>query len=96
MGQILYNYPAMLGHVGEMTGYGAAIRSVGSAISSEQGALAAGWVGDTGMTYQSWQTQWNTALDELINAYHQMTSAHENNTTSMLARDQAEGAKWGG
>jgi len=25
-----------------------------------------------------------------------MASRHENNTTSMLARDQAEGAKWGG
>ncbi|MGB7872324.1 MAG: WXG100 family type VII secretion target, partial [Mycobacterium sp.] len=25
-----------------------------------------------------------------------MAGSHENNTTSMLARDQAEGAKWGG
>jgi uncharacterized protein YukE len=25
-----------------------------------------------------------------------MAGTHENNTTSMLARDQAEGAKWGG
>jgi hypothetical protein len=25
-----------------------------------------------------------------------MASTHENNTTSMLARDSAEGAKWGG
>jgi hypothetical protein len=24
-----------------------------------------------------------------------MAGTHENNTTSMLARDQAEGAKWG-
>jgi WXG100 family type VII secretion target len=96
MGQIMYNYPAMLGHVGEMTGYGAALRSVGSAISSEQGALAAGWQGTTGMSYQQWQTQWNSALDELIAAYHQMTTAHENNTMSMNARDLAEGAKWGG
>jgi hypothetical protein len=25
-----------------------------------------------------------------------MAGTHENNTTSMLARDAAEGAKWGG
>jgi hypothetical protein len=25
-----------------------------------------------------------------------MAGTHENNTTSMLARDSAEGAKWGG
>lgn len=94
MSQIMYNYPAMLGHAGEMNGYGAALRSVGSGIASEQGALAVGWTGETGSSYQAWQQQWNTALDELVNAYHAMTQSHENNTTTMLARDQAEGAKW--
>ena len=55
MSQILFNYPAMLAHAGEMNGYGAALRSVGSGIASEQGALAAGWTGDTGQSYQAWQ-----------------------------------------
>jgi WXG100 family type VII secretion target len=94
MTQIAYNYPAMLGTVGEMNGYGGALRTVGSGIASEQGALAAGWTGDTGSTYQAWQQQWNQALDELVNSYHLMTQSHENNTTTMLARDQAEGSKW--
>ncbi|MCK5753045.1 MAG: WXG100 family type VII secretion target, partial [Mycobacterium sp.] len=53
------------------------------------------WQGDTGMTYQAWQAQWNTALEELVRAYRAMASTHEMNTTSMAARDQAEGAKWG-
>jgi WXG100 family type VII secretion target len=96
MSQIMYNYPAMLGHAGEMTGYGSALRGVGSAVAGEQGALAAGWTGSTGMSYQAWQTQWNQLLDELIMAYHNMTQAHESNTMSMMSRDQSEGAKWGG
>jgi hypothetical protein len=29
-------------------------------------------------------------------AYRAMAGTHETNTTSMLARDQAEAAKWGG
>jgi WXG100 family type VII secretion target len=94
MGQILYNYPAMLGTAGEMAGYTSSLRAVGSGISSEQGALAGSWTGDTGMSYQQWQTQWNTGLEELIAAYQQMTDSHENNTLNMLARDQGEGAKW--
>jgi ESAT-6 family protein len=94
MGQITYTYPAMLGTVGEMNGYGAALRAVGSGIASEQGALAAGWTGDTGTSYQAWQQQWNQALEELVNAYKMMTDSHENNTATMLGRDQAEGAKW--
>ena len=36
MAQIMYTYPAMLAHVAEMQGYGAAIRTVGSAVSTEQ------------------------------------------------------------
>lgn len=94
MSQIMYTYPAMLGTVAEMNGYGAALRSMGSAIASEQGALAVGWTGDTGTSYQAWQQQWNQNLEVLISAYKAMTDAHENNTMTMLGRDQAEGAKW--
>ena len=65
-------------------------------IASEQAALSAGWQGDTGMSYQAWQAQWNQAMEQLVLAYRAMAGTHENNTTSMLARDQAEGAKWGG
>jgi uncharacterized protein YukE len=48
------------------------------------------------MSYQAWQSQWNQAMEQLVLAYRAMAGTHENNTTSMLARDQAEGAKWGG
>jgi WXG100 family type VII secretion target len=94
MTQILYNYPAMLATVGEMQSYTAQMQSIGSEIGSQQGVLASTWAGDTGMSFQAWQTQWNSCLEQLIQAYQQMTSAHENNTMSMLGRDQGEGAKW--
>lgn len=94
MGQILYNYPGMLGTAGEMEGYGGAIRSVGAGIASEQGALAAGWTGDTGMSYQAWQQQWNSMLEELVSGYKMMTESHEQNAMNMMGRDGAEGAKW--
>ena len=48
------------------------------------------------MTYQAWQAQWNTSLEELVRAYRAMAGTHETNTMSMSARDAAEGAKWGG
>jgi WXG100 family type VII secretion target len=95
MSQIMYNYPAMLAHAGEMTGYAGALAAVGADIASEQAALAGAWQGDTGTTYQAWQAQWNTALEELVQSYRAMASTHEMNTMSMSARDQAEGAKWG-
>lgn len=95
MSQIMYNYPAMLAHSSEMTSYAAALQAVGADIASEQAALAGAWQGDTGMTYQAWQAQWNTALEELVRAYRAMAATHEQNTMSMNARDQAEGAKWG-
>src|SRR5436309_868825 len=63
---------------------------------AEQEAMQAGWQGDTGMSYQAWQAQWNQAMEQLVLSYRAMAGTHENNTTSMLARDQAEGAKWGG
>ncbi|MGE2733432.1 WXG100 family type VII secretion target [Mycolicibacterium vaccae] len=95
MSQIMYNYPAMLGHAGEMSSYAGALHAVGADIAAEQAALQGAWQGDTAMTYQAWQAQWNGALEELVRAYRAMASTHEMNTTSMAARDQAEGAKWG-
>ncbi|OBF28237.1 type VII secretion protein EsxH [Mycobacterium sp. ACS1612] len=95
MSQIMYNYPAMLAHASEMASYAGALHAVGTDIASEQAALASGWQGDTGMTYQAWQAQWNAAMEELIRAYRAMATTHETNTMSMSARDQAEGAKWG-
>lgn len=94
MSQIVYTYPAMMGTVGEMRGYAGALRAVGSGIASEQGALAAGWTGDTGSSYQSWQQQWNSAHEELVSSYQMMADCHENNTMTMMGRDHAEGAKW--
>ncbi len=96
MSQILYNYPAMLAHAGDMVGYVGTLQAVGTDVASEQAALSNAWQGDTGMTYQLWQTQWNQAMEQLVLAYRAMAGTHENNTTSMLARDQAEAAKWGG
>jgi WXG100 family type VII secretion target len=95
MSQIMYNYPAMLAHAGEMSSYAAALHAVGVDVASEQAALAGAWQGDTGTTYQVWQAQWNTSLEELVRAYRAMAATHEMNTMSMSARDQAEGAKWG-
>jgi WXG100 family type VII secretion target len=96
MSQIMYNYPGMLATVGEMHGHNAGIRSVGDALASEQGILAGAWTGDTGGTFQSWQTQFNSALEQLLTAHRAMIDAHENNTMSMASRDAGEGAKWGG
>ncbi|BBY98948.1 WXG100 family type VII secretion target [Mycolicibacterium fallax] len=94
MGQIMYNYPAMLGTAAEMSGYSGTLAGVGADIAAEQAALHASWQGDTGLTYQAWQAQWNTAMDELVRAYRAMAGTHEQNTMSMMARDQAEGSKW--
>ena len=96
MSQIMYNYPAMLGHAGEMNSYAGALQAVGADIAAEQAALQGAWQGDTGVTYQAWQAQWNTAMEELVRAYRAMAATHESNTVSMQARDAAEGAKWGG
>jgi WXG100 family type VII secretion target len=96
MSQIMYNYPAMLAHAADMSGYAGTLQSLGADIASEQAALSAGWQGDTGMTYQAWQTQWNQAMNDLVRAYHAMAGIHEANTLAMNARDQAEAAKWGG
>ena len=66
MSQIMYNYPAMLAHAGEMSGYAGALHAVGVDVASEQAALSSAWQGDTGMTYQAWQAQWNASLEELV------------------------------
>lgn len=95
MSQIMYNYPAMLAHAADMTAYAGTLQSLGAEIASEQAALASAWQGDTGMTYQAWQAQWNQAMDNLVRAYQAMAATHETNTLTMSARDQAEGAKWG-
>ena len=94
MSQIMYTYPAMLGLADSMDGTNGVLRSVGASLGSEQAALAANWTGDTGMTYQSWQQQWNAAHDELVSSYQAMTDAYRNNTLTMMGRDAAEGAKW--
>ncbi|KAA1248658.1 hypothetical protein F0Q45_19445 [Mycobacterium simiae] len=60
-----------------------------------QAALSHAWQGDTGTTYQAWQVQWNQAQEDLVQAYQSMAGTHEANTMAMLARDQAEAAKWG-
>jgi WXG100 family type VII secretion target len=95
MSQIMYNYPAMMGHAGEMSSYSGALHAIGADIAAEQAALSGAWQGDTAMTYQAWQAQWNTAMEELVRAYRAMATTHETNTMSMQARDAAEGAKWG-
>ena len=74
MSQIMYNYPAMLALAAEMNGYAGALHAVGADVASEQAALSGAWQGDTGMTYQAWQTQWNTSLEELTRAYRGMAS----------------------
>lgn len=95
MSQIMYNYPAMMAHAGDMAGYAGTLQALGADIATEQSALQGAWQGDTGMTYQAWQAQWNLAMEELVRAYRAMATTHESNTLSMQARDQAEGAKWG-
>lgn len=94
MSQIMYTYPAMLAHASAMHGYASTLQSIGAGIGSEQAALNANWQGDTGMTYQAWQTQWNQAMEELVSSYRMMADTHENNTLTMHGRDAAEGAKW--
>lgn len=95
MSQITMNYPAIEGLVGSMEATNAQLQSIGSTISSEQAALAANWSGDTGMSFQAWQTQWNSALEEAVTAHRQLKDGLGNNNRTMLMRDQGEGSKWG-
>jgi WXG100 family type VII secretion target len=84
----MYNYPAMLAHSADMAGYADTLQSLSADIASEQAALHASWQGETGLSYQAWQAQWNQAAEQLVLAYRAMASTHENNTTSMLAATQ--------
>ena len=95
MGQILYNYPGMMGTSSEMVGHAASLTAMGGNVQSEQAALGASWQGPTGMTYQAWQQQWNQALEETTQGLRGMAQAHEDNTTNMMGRDAAEAGKWG-
>jgi WXG100 family type VII secretion target len=94
MSQITYNYPGMLGTAAEMNAQAAALTAMGGNVESEQAALGASWVGDTGMSVQQWLTQWNAALEETTQGLRGMASAHEDNTHQMMGRDQAQGSKW--
>lgn len=96
MSEIMYNYPAMLGHAGAMSGYAGTLMALGGDIAAQQQALGGAWQGDTGMTYQAWQAQWNQALEDLVRSYKSMAQTHEANTLAMQGRDAAEAAKWGG
>jgi ESAT-6 family protein len=96
MSQIMYNYPAMLSHAADMSGYAGTMQGLGADIAAEQAALQNGWQGDTGMSYQLWQAQWNQAMEALVRSYQSMASTHDSNTLAMYARDTAEAAKWGG
>lgn len=53
MTQIMYNYPAMLDHAGNMSACAGALQGVGIDIAAEQAALQACWGGDTGISYQA-------------------------------------------
>ena len=66
MSQIMYNYPAMLSHSADMSGFAGTLQGLGADIASEQAALSNAWQGDTGMTYQVWQAQWNQAMESLV------------------------------
>ena len=78
-----------------MSGYAGTLQGLGADIASEQAALQNAWQGDTGMSYQVWQAQWNQAMEALVRSYQAMASTHENNTTSMLARDTGRSRQMG-
>lgn len=95
MSNIKFVYPAMFEHSAEMSSFAGMFQSVGSDIVNQQSALSNSWLGDTGMTYQGWQAQWNQALDDLVRSYQSMAQIHGNNTSNMMATDLAQAAKWG-
>jgi len=94
MSQIMYNYPAMMAHSADMAGYAGTLQSLGADIASEQAALQAGWQGDTGMSYQAWQAQWNQTPSNCAGLSR--WPARMRTTPPRCWPDQAEGAKWGG
>jgi uncharacterized protein YukE len=46
MSQIMFNYPAMLAHAADMTGYAGALQGLGADNSAEQAALHGAWQGE--------------------------------------------------
>ncbi|MBP0533182.1 WXG100 family type VII secretion target [Mycobacterium tuberculosis] len=56
----------MMAPPGDMAGYTGTTQSLGADIASEQAVLSSAWQGDTGITYQGWQTQWNQALEHIL------------------------------
>lgn len=94
MPHIMYNYPAMLAHAASMEGYAGTLQVIGGDVAAVQATLAASWTGDTGMTYQAWQTQWNEAMEQLALSYRSMAGTHETNTVSFLSNDQATQDSW--
>lgn len=96
MSNIKFVYPAMFEHSAEMSSCAGMLQAVGSDVASQQSALSNSWLGDTGITYQGWQAQWNQALDDLVRSYQAMAQIHGTNTSNMMATDLAQAAKWGG
>jgi WXG100 family type VII secretion target len=62
----------MLGRAADMAGYAGTLQGLGADIASEQAASSAGWQGDTGISYQAWQAQWNQAIEQSVLAYRAM------------------------
>ena len=91
MSQIMYNYPAMLAHAADMAGYAGTLQGLGADIASEQAALQAGWQGDTGMSYQAWQAQWNQAMEQLVLAYRAMAGTHDFHILRRIVLDLGAG-----
>ena len=98
MSQIMYNLPGdarpRRGHVGlrlHVTGAG------GADIASEQAALSNAWQGDTGMTYQVWQAQWNEAMEQLVPGLPGDVEHSRIQHVGDVCRDApSPAAKWGG
>ncbi|SIJ22020.1 low molecular weight protein antigen 7 [Mycobacteroides abscessus subsp. abscessus] len=96
MSQIQFTYPAQIALADAMDVTNGTLRAVTAAIGGEQSALAAGFQGDTGMSYQAWQAQWNTASEELNTAQKNMADVYRQSVLTMWGRDQGEGGKWTG
>ncbi|OAT69313.1 MULTISPECIES: WXG100 family type VII secretion target [Mycobacteroides] len=96
MVQITNHFPQQLAHADSMDTMVGALNAQSADIESHAASMAAQWQGGTGMSYQQWQQQWNANQQQLISAYKAGTDTHRDNTTTMMGRDAAEGAKWGG
>ena len=97
MSQIMYNYPAMFAHAGDMSGYAGTLQGLGADIASEQAALSNAWQGDTGYDL--------SGLAGAVEPGHGGAGAglpgdgqhpRSQHAWRCYARDAAEAAKWGG